>query len=171
FENVDDVGMAKLCGCAGLAEESLAIGVAFQYARMRKLQGDEAIELSVARFPNRPEAADPHALQKLKFTELTHAACRAAQSSVPYVKVAATDGAEHLVGAVVGKVDRIVAIGAADSGVYHGRDRRRGNCGNISSGRRVVGRLWQFRRGRKRIVLGGRRGHGPAHESRSVEGF
>src|SRR5262245_12993265 len=94
FENVDDVGMAKLCGCAGLAEESLAIGVAFQYARMRKLQSDEAIELSVARFPNRPEATDPHALQKLKFTELTHAARRAGQSSVPDVKVAATDGAE-----------------------------------------------------------------------------
>ncbi len=70
----DDVRMAKLGGGAGLALETLAFFLVGQEAGVRDLEGDDAVELGIARLPDGAEAAQAKALEELEFAERLHAA-------------------------------------------------------------------------------------------------
>src|SRR5947209_8959584 len=112
----DDVRMAELSRGAGLALEALQLFRLGEQARMRNLQGDNAIEFGIAGLPDGAEPAQAETLQELELAQTFHAACGIGMARVAQTKGAATAWAEHLVRAVVSKQDRAVTLRAADLG-------------------------------------------------------
>src|SRR5438128_4532287 len=104
-------------GCqAGFAVKTLAIGLTRQEAGVRKLQGDDPVQLHVPRPPDRAEGAQADALEQLELAQWPHEFCRGGLPRVPKPEGTAAGRAEHfLMGLVLSQVERILAVRAEEA--------------------------------------------------------
>jgi hypothetical protein len=108
-----DAGVPQLRRCPRLAVEALQVLVGGQQAGVWDFERDDAVQLGVAGLPDGAEPAQADALQELELTQRPRRSGRGGVPGVTDAEGAAAAGAEHLVGLVVGELDGVVTVRAA----------------------------------------------------------